>query len=171
MNSKLKDILGEDFNLDTTLNDILSEELIFLMKYLEGKRNKREKFDQLILVANGFKVNLHDFMDDALSMDNSLYIRTVKKTEKYYKLELTKDGLQALKFASYEKRIIRKGFIWNTLVFFRNVYLWFILKPIHSIPTIFKWIFSNYTVKIILFLAALAGGIIAVIQIYEWYKS
>lgn len=157
--------------MEGTFNNILSNELIFLIKYLEGKTRNREKFDQLIIVANGFKVNLHQFMDDALSISGSLYIRTVKKSDNYYTLELTDEGINVLKFITYDQRIIRKSILWKFLVFLRWCFVRLISKPIKFIPTLFKWIFSNTTAKIILFLAALAGGIVAAIQIYKWYTT
>lgn len=150
-------------------NDILSKELIFLLKYLEGKRKHCEKFDQIILNMNGFEISLEVFMNEALSLSGSLYLKTIKKTERYYKLELTNNGIDILKYISYDKVIFRKSSVLKFIELLYRSIDFLIIKPLKFTPTILKLIFSNSTAKIILFIAALAGGIVAIIQLYNWY--
>lgn len=157
--------------MQDTFNNILSKELIFLIKYLERKSGNREKFDQLIINANGFESNLDDFMDCALSFIGSTYVNTIKKTNKYYILELTESGLEITNFISYPKQIIRKDLIWKTILFFAEILNWIVVKPIKFIPKLTRLIFSYKLAKIILFIMALLGGAVACIQLYKFYKT
>lgn len=157
--------------MENTFNNILSKELIFLIKYLEEKRSYREKFDELIINANGFQIDLHVFMENALSILGSTYVHLVKKTNKYYILELTKEGLEISNYVTYQNQIIRRNFIWKSILFCASVLNWLIIKPIKYIPKISRLIFSYKLAKIILFIMALLGGAVACIQLYKFYKT
>jgi hypothetical protein len=154
--------------LKNTFNDILGKELIFLLKYLEGKRNHYEKFNELILYANGFEMKLNQFMDIALSIIGSHYVEIIQRNDSFCKLKLTQEGIDILKYVSYEEKIIRRTFFWKILEYLFRTFDWLILKPT---PIIFKWIFSNTMAKIILFIASLSAGIVSLIQLYKWYKT
>lgn len=157
--------------LENSLNSILSNELIFLIKYLEGKRYHRERFDQFILNMNDINDNIHEFMENALSILGSLYIRTIKKNDTYYHLELTEMGLEVTNLISYPNQIIRKNLFWKTILSVIKIINWLIIWPIKYIPKFFGFIFTNKLAKIILFIAALLGGAIACIQLYNFYKT
>ncbi len=157
--------------MENVLNSILSKELIFLIKYLEKKRGYRERFDQLIINANGFESNLDDFMDCALAILGKTYVNTIKKTNKYYILELTEKGLEITNYISYPNQIIRRDLIWKTILFFAEILNWIVVKPIKFIPKLSRVIFSYKLAKIILFIMALLGGAVASIQLYKFYKT
>lgn len=157
--------------MQNIFNNILSKELIFLIKYLERKRGHREKFDQLIINANGFESNIHDFMESAFFILGNTYVNTIKKTNKYYILELTENGLGITNYASYPNQIIRKDLIWKTILFFAEILNWILVKPIKFIPKLSRLIFSYKLAKIVLFIMALLGGAVACIQLYKFYKT
>lgn len=157
--------------MDNTFNNILSKELIFLIKYLERKARHRDKFDQLIINANGFQIDLHEFMEGALSILGNKYIRILKKTNQYYILELTENGREMTNFVSFPNQIIRRNFIWKTILIFWNLVNWIFIRPIKFIPKLSRLIFSYKLAKIIIFIMGLLGGAVACIQLFKFYKT
>lgn len=152
-------------------NQFFNKESTFLIKYLENKHGNIEKFDQAILNINGFNNDVHEFMSSTLFGVTSSYVKVIRKNKNSYVLKLTPEGYDIARHLRYDSQIIRKNFFIKIFLFFANLVRWLIIKPISFVPVLFKLIFSNKTAKFILYILALAGGIVAILQLYKFYKT
>lgn len=156
----------EEFSLD-----IFDDNSRFILKYLEKKNNHTEKFDQFTLSINGINEPIDRFMSKALIVKMDSYVELLKKTDKSYKLKLTEQGLDLVKYIKSNDTIINNNIFIKSVRFIYLIITGFVNIFSHSLSLMINAKFIKAIAGIITYGGICIGIIVAVLQLIKWWKT
>lgn len=151
--------------------DIFDNNSRFILKYLEKKKSHAEKFDQFILSLNSINEPIDRFMSDALIIKMEYYVELLEKTDKSYKLRLTDNGLDLVKYIKRNDTIINNNVFIKSVRFIYLIISGFVNIFSHTLSLMISARFIKAIAKIITYIGILITIGVGVLQLIKWYNT